>query len=129
MEWVLCFWVVFCVFCLCCCIWCVVDFLWELDFELFFSLVQVLGVVVLCDLSFFGGFLCCVVCLCGCFGLLVVYLFSEEMELEFCKWSFYNYLQVVYFKINKLEKVVVVVYIFFVGNFEYMEMWQNLDYY
>uniref|UniRef100_A0A452VJ74 procollagen-proline 3-dioxygenase n=1 Tax=Ursus maritimus TaxID=29073 RepID=A0A452VJ74_URSMA len=54
---------------------------------------------------------------------------SEELELEFRKRSPYNYLQVAYFKINKLEKAVAAAHTFFVGNPEHTEMRQNLDYY
>uniref|UniRef100_A0A452VJD6 procollagen-proline 3-dioxygenase n=1 Tax=Ursus maritimus TaxID=29073 RepID=A0A452VJD6_URSMA len=53
----------------------------------------------------------------------------EELELEFRKRSPYNYLQVAYFKINKLEKAVAAAHTFFVGNPEHTEMRQNLDYY
>uniref|UniRef100_A0A452VJC7 procollagen-proline 3-dioxygenase n=1 Tax=Ursus maritimus TaxID=29073 RepID=A0A452VJC7_URSMA len=54
---------------------------------------------------------------------------SSELELEFRKRSPYNYLQVAYFKINKLEKAVAAAHTFFVGNPEHTEMRQNLDYY
>uniref|UniRef100_A0A452VJB0 procollagen-proline 3-dioxygenase n=1 Tax=Ursus maritimus TaxID=29073 RepID=A0A452VJB0_URSMA len=54
---------------------------------------------------------------------------DEELELEFRKRSPYNYLQVAYFKINKLEKAVAAAHTFFVGNPEHTEMRQNLDYY
>ncbi|XP_073512915.1 prolyl 3-hydroxylase 1 [Phyllobates terribilis] len=57
------------------------------------------------------------------------YVASEELELEFRKRSPYNYLQVAYFKIHKLDKAVAAAHTFFVGNPDHMEMRQNLEYY
>nr|XP_060614731.1 prolyl 3-hydroxylase 1 [Anolis sagrei ordinatus] len=54
---------------------------------------------------------------------------GEEAELEFRKRSPYNYLQVAYFKMNKLDKAVAAAYTFFVANPDHMEMKQNLEYY
>ncbi|XP_073441594.1 prolyl 3-hydroxylase 1 [Dendrobates tinctorius] len=54
---------------------------------------------------------------------------SEELELEFRKRSPYNYLQVAYFKIHKLDKAVAAAHTFFMGNPDHMEMRQNLEYY
>uniref|UniRef100_A0A8C9M5K9 procollagen-proline 3-dioxygenase n=1 Tax=Panthera tigris altaica TaxID=74533 RepID=A0A8C9M5K9_PANTA len=68
-------------------------------------------------------------CLRRCLGPPAAHSLSEELELEFRKRSPYNYLQVAYFKINKLEKAVAAAHTFFVGNPEHMEMRQNLDYY
>ncbi|XP_029434155.1 prolyl 3-hydroxylase 1 [Rhinatrema bivittatum] len=57
------------------------------------------------------------------------YLTSEELELEFRKRSPYNYLQVAYFKIHKMDKAVAAAQTFFVANPDHMEMRQNLEYY
>ncbi|KAG9482355.1 hypothetical protein GDO78_011182 [Eleutherodactylus coqui] len=54
---------------------------------------------------------------------------SEELELEFRKKSPYNYLQVAYFKIHKLDKAVAAAHTFYVSNPDHMEMRQNLEYY
>ncbi|XP_072282035.1 prolyl 3-hydroxylase 1 [Pyxicephalus adspersus] len=57
------------------------------------------------------------------------HVIGEELELEFRKRSPYNYLQVAYFKIHKLDKAVAAAHTFYVGNPEHMEMRQNLEYY
>ncbi|XP_075695660.1 prolyl 3-hydroxylase 1 [Rhinoderma darwinii] len=57
------------------------------------------------------------------------FMASEELELEFRKRSPYNYLQVAYFKIHKLDKAVAAAHTFYVGNPDHMEMRQNLEYY
>ncbi|KAM5141177.1 prolyl 3-hydroxylase 1 [Mantella aurantiaca] len=57
------------------------------------------------------------------------YGIGEELELEFRKRSPYNYLQVAYFKIHKLDKAVAAAHTFYVGNPDHMEMRQNLEYY
>ncbi|XP_077167577.1 prolyl 3-hydroxylase 1 [Paroedura picta] len=57
------------------------------------------------------------------------YQLGEESELEFRKRSPYNYLQVAYFKIGKLDKAVAAAHTFFVANPDHMEMRQNLEYY
>ncbi|XP_051843883.1 prolyl 3-hydroxylase 1 [Antechinus flavipes] len=81
------------------------------------------------DLRFFGSLLHRAACLRACLGPPAAHTLSEELELEFRKRSPYNYLQVAYFKINKLEKAVAAAHTFFVGNPEHLEMRQNLDYY
>lgn len=93
------------------------------------SLSQDLGAAALHDLRFFGALLRRAACLRRCLGPPAAHLLSEELDLEFNKRSPYNYLQVAYFKINKLEKAVAAAHTFFVGNPEHMEMRQNLDYY
>uniref|UniRef100_F6ZPW5 procollagen-proline 3-dioxygenase n=1 Tax=Xenopus tropicalis TaxID=8364 RepID=F6ZPW5_XENTR len=57
------------------------------------------------------------------------YIASQELELEFSKRSPYNYLQVAYFKIHKIDKAVAAAYTFYMANPEHMEMRQNLEYY
>ncbi|XP_069803434.1 prolyl 3-hydroxylase 1 [Dendropsophus ebraccatus] len=57
------------------------------------------------------------------------YLPGEELELEFRKKTPYNYLQVAYFKIHKLDKAVAAAHTFYVWNPDHMEMRQNLEYY
>ncbi|XP_016815963.1 prolyl 3-hydroxylase 1 isoform X2 [Pan troglodytes] len=108
---------------------CAADFPWELDPDWSPSPAQASGAAALRDLSFFGGLLRRAACLRRCLGPPAAHSLSEEMELEFRKRSPYNYLQVAYFKINKLEKAVAAAHTFFVGNPEHMEMRQNLDYY
>ncbi|EAX07143.1 leucine proline-enriched proteoglycan (leprecan) 1, isoform CRA_b [Homo sapiens] len=108
---------------------CAADFPWELDPDWSPSPAQASGAAALRDLSFFGGLLRRAACLRRCLGPPAAHSLSEEMELEFRKRSPYNYLQVAYFKINKLEKAVAAAHTFFVGNPEHMEMQQNLDYY
>ncbi|XP_060714495.1 prolyl 3-hydroxylase 1 [Tachysurus vachellii] len=54
---------------------------------------------------------------------------SAEMELEFKKRTPYNYLQVAYFKINKIDKAVAAANTFYIANPDHMEMRQNLEYY
>ncbi|XP_075045981.1 prolyl 3-hydroxylase 1 [Mixophyes fleayi] len=86
------------------------------------------------DLSFFQRVLERAGCVRGCemdkIGAPSSYYFgSEELELEFRKRSPYNYLQVAYFKIHKLDKAVSAAHTFYVGNPEHMEMRQNLEYY
>ncbi|XP_036206847.1 prolyl 3-hydroxylase 1 isoform X2 [Myotis myotis] len=107
---------------------CAADFPWELDSDSPPSLTQASG-AALHDLRFFGGLLRRAACLRRCLGPPGAHSLSEELELEFHKRSPYNYLQVAYFKINKLEKAVAAAHTFFVGNPEHMEMRQNLDYY
>ncbi|KAK2498203.1 hypothetical protein MC885_016223 [Smutsia gigantea] len=107
---------------------CAADLPWELDPDSPPSLAQASG-AALYDLRFFGGLLRRAACLRRCLGPPAAHSLSEELELEFRKRSPYNYLQVAYFKINKLEKAVAAAHTFFVGNPEHMEMRQNLDYY
>lgn len=84
----------------------------------------------LLDLRFFGGLLRRAACLRRCLpDGQTRYLLGEETQLEFSKRSPYNYLQVAYFKINKLDKAVAAANTFFVANPDHMEMRQNLDYY
>ncbi|TKC38939.1 hypothetical protein EI555_020943 [Monodon monoceros] len=108
---------------------CAADLPWELDPDSPPSLAQASGAAALHDLRFFGGLLRRAACLRRCLGPSATHSLSEELELEFSKRSPYNYLQVAYFKINKLEKAVAAAHTFFVGNPEHMEMRQNLDYY
>ncbi|XP_058930329.1 prolyl 3-hydroxylase 1 [Kogia breviceps] len=108
---------------------CAADLPWELDLDSPPSLAQASGAAALHDLRFFGGLLRRAACLRRCLGPSAAHSLSEELELEFNKRSPYNYLQVAYFKINKLEKAVAAAHTFFVGNPEHMEMRQNLDYY
>ncbi|XP_004559938.1 prolyl 3-hydroxylase 1 [Maylandia zebra] len=85
------------------------------------------------DLGFFQKFLKRADCVNSCetekVGAPSLHLVSEEIELEFKKRSPYNYLQVAYFKINKLAKAVAAANTFFLANPDHMEMRQNLDYY
>ncbi|XP_048375517.1 prolyl 3-hydroxylase 1 [Sphaerodactylus townsendi] len=82
------------------------------------------------DLRFFQQLLRRAACLRRCLPAGVSrYLLGEEAELEFSKRSPYNYLQVAYFKINKLDKAVAAAHTFFVANPDHMEMRQNLEYY
>ncbi|XP_039094609.1 prolyl 3-hydroxylase 1 [Hyaena hyaena] len=108
---------------------CAADLPWELEPDPSPSLAQASGAAALRDLRFFGGLLRRAACLRRCLGPPAAHSLSEELELEFRKRSPYNYLQVAYFKINKLEKAVAAAHTFFVGNPEHMEMRQNLDYY
>nr|XP_020770327.1 prolyl 3-hydroxylase 1 [Odocoileus virginianus texanus] len=108
---------------------CAADLPWEVDPDSPRSLAQASGASALQDLRFFGGLLRRAACLRRCLGPSTAHSLSEELELEFRKRSPYNYLQVAYFKINKLEKAVAAAHTFFVGNPEHMEMRQNLDYY
>uniref|UniRef100_A0A480V421 Prolyl 3-hydroxylase 1 isoform 1 n=1 Tax=Sus scrofa TaxID=9823 RepID=A0A480V421_PIG len=108
---------------------CAADLPWELEPDSPPSLAQASGAAALRDLRFFGGLLRRAACLRRCLGPSAAHSLSEELELEFRKRSPYNYLQVAYFKINKLEKAVAAAHTFFVGNPEHMEMRQNLDYY
>ncbi|XP_043356041.1 prolyl 3-hydroxylase 1 isoform X3 [Dermochelys coriacea] len=82
------------------------------------------------DLLFFRQLLRRAACLRACApGAPSRYLLSEELELEFRKRSPYNYLQVAYFKIHKIDKAVAAAHTFFVGNPDHVEMRQNLEYY
>ncbi|XP_043732209.1 prolyl 3-hydroxylase 1 isoform X1 [Cervus elaphus] len=108
---------------------CAADLPWEVDPDSPPRLAQASGASALHDLRFFGGLLRRAACLRRCLGPSTAHSLSEELELEFRKRSPYNYLQVAYFKINKLEKAVAAAHTFFVGNPEHMEMRQNLDYY
>ncbi|XP_065770965.1 prolyl 3-hydroxylase 1 isoform X1 [Muntiacus reevesi] len=108
---------------------CAADLPWEVDPESPRSQAQASGASALHDLRFFEGLLRRAACLRRCLGPSTAHSLSEELELEFRKRSPYNYLQVAYFKINKLEKAVAAAHTFFVGNPEHMEMRQNLDYY
>uniref|UniRef100_A0A8C5F1E0 procollagen-proline 3-dioxygenase n=1 Tax=Gopherus evgoodei TaxID=1825980 RepID=A0A8C5F1E0_9SAUR len=82
------------------------------------------------DLLFFRQLLRRAACLRACAPSAPSrYLLSEELELEFRKRSPYNYLQVAYFKIHKIDKAVAAAHTFFVGNPDHVEMRQNLEYY
>uniref|UniRef100_A0A8C5KCM3 procollagen-proline 3-dioxygenase n=1 Tax=Jaculus jaculus TaxID=51337 RepID=A0A8C5KCM3_JACJA len=108
---------------------CAADLPWEADSGPSASPTQAPGAAALQDLRFFGALLRRAACLRRCLGPPAAHLLSEELDLEFHKRSPYNYLQVAYFKINKLEKAVAAAHTFFVGNPEHVEMRQNLDYY
>ncbi|XP_017295819.1 prolyl 3-hydroxylase 1 [Kryptolebias marmoratus] len=85
------------------------------------------------DLGFFHKVLRRADCVNACeserLGSSTLHQVSEEVELEFRKRTPYNYLQVAYFKINKLEKAVAAANTFFHANPDHSEMKQNLDYY
>ncbi|XP_046881219.1 prolyl 3-hydroxylase 1 [Hypomesus transpacificus] len=85
------------------------------------------------DLGFFQKILKRADCVHSCesekIGPSTVHKVSEDVELEFRKRTPYNYLQVAYFKINKLDKAVAAANTFFLANPDHMEMRQNLDYY
>ncbi|KAM8927282.1 prolyl 3-hydroxylase 1 [Pelodytes ibericus] len=86
------------------------------------------------DLGFFRTVLARADCLRSCEmqrigAASTYYLAGEEMELEFRKRSPYNYLQVAYFKIHKIDKAVAAAYTFYMVNPDHMEMRQNLEYY
>uniref|UniRef100_A0A1A7YAL0 procollagen-proline 3-dioxygenase n=1 Tax=Iconisemion striatum TaxID=60296 RepID=A0A1A7YAL0_9TELE len=85
------------------------------------------------DLGFFQKILRRADCVNSCeteqLGSPTLYQVSEEVDLEFQKRTPYNYLQVAYFKINKLDKAVAAANTFFQANPDHSEMKQNLDYY
>lgn len=85
------------------------------------------------DLGFFQKILKRADCVKSCetekLGPPTLHQASDEIELEFKKRTPYNYLQVAYFKINKLDKAVAAAHTFFQANPNHMEMKQNLDYY
>ncbi|KAM9860059.1 prolyl 3-hydroxylase 1 [Aulostomus maculatus] len=85
------------------------------------------------DLGFFQKILKRADCVKSCetekLGSPTMHQVSEEVELEFRKRSPYNYLQVAYFKINKLDKAVAAAHTFYQANPDHLEMRQNLDYY
>ncbi|KAM7402722.1 hypothetical protein PAMP_017936 [Pampus punctatissimus] len=85
------------------------------------------------DLGFFQKILKRADCVNSCetekLGTSTLHEVTEEVELEFKKRTPYNYLQVAYFKINKLDKAVAAANTFFKANPDHTEMKQNLDYY
>ncbi|XP_040059615.2 prolyl 3-hydroxylase 1 [Gasterosteus aculeatus] len=85
------------------------------------------------DLGFFQKILKRADCVNSCeaekLGTPTVHWVTAEVELEFKKRTPYNYLQVAYFKINKMDKAVAAAHTFFLANPDHMEMKQNLDYY
>uniref|UniRef100_H3C4V5 procollagen-proline 3-dioxygenase n=1 Tax=Tetraodon nigroviridis TaxID=99883 RepID=H3C4V5_TETNG len=87
----------------------------------------------LADLSFFQKILQRAECVKTCesekLGSPTLHEVTEDVELEFRKRTPYNYLQVAYFKINKLDKAVAAAHTFFQANPDHTEMKQNLDYY
>ncbi|KAM4588310.1 prolyl 3-hydroxylase 1 [Odontesthes bonariensis] len=97
------------------------------------SEVAVPGAGSVDDLGFFQKILKRADCVSSCetekLGLPTMHLVGEEVELEFKKRTPYNYLQVAYFKINKLDKAVAAAHTFFQANPDHVEMKQNLDYY
>uniref|UniRef100_A0A3B4A4N5 procollagen-proline 3-dioxygenase n=1 Tax=Periophthalmus magnuspinnatus TaxID=409849 RepID=A0A3B4A4N5_9GOBI len=95
--------------------------------------VPIPGVGSVDDLGFFQKILKRADCVKSCenekLGPPTMHLASAETELEFKKRTPYNYLQVAYFKIDKLDKAVAAANTFFQANPHHMEMKQNLDYY
>uniref|UniRef100_A0A8C6TUU0 procollagen-proline 3-dioxygenase n=1 Tax=Neogobius melanostomus TaxID=47308 RepID=A0A8C6TUU0_9GOBI len=85
------------------------------------------------DLGFFQKILKRADCVNSCehekLGPRTMHFASPETDMEFKKRTPYNYLQVAYFKINKLDKAVAAANTFFQANPHHMEMKQNLDYY
>ncbi|KAG7263047.1 hypothetical protein CRUP_036449 [Coryphaenoides rupestris] len=85
------------------------------------------------DLVFFQKILKRADCVNSCetekLGPATLHRVGEDVKLEFKKRTPYNYLQVAYFKINKLDKAVAAANTFFLANPDHAEMKQNLDYY
>ncbi|XP_061639937.1 prolyl 3-hydroxylase 1 [Phyllopteryx taeniolatus] len=85
------------------------------------------------DLGFFREILKRADCVNSCetekLGTPTLHQVGEAVELEFKRRTPYNYLQVAYFKINKLDKAVAAANTFFQANKDHKEMRQNLDYY
>ncbi|CAL8335991.1 unnamed protein product [Merluccius merluccius] len=85
------------------------------------------------DLVFFQKVLRRAQCVSSCeadkLGPASRHKISDDVKLEFTKRTPYNYLQVAYFKINKLDKAVAAANTFFLANPDHVEMKQNLDYY
>ncbi|TKS71049.1 Prolyl 3-hydroxylase 1 [Collichthys lucidus] len=85
------------------------------------------------DLGFFQKVLKRADCVNSCetekLGSPTLHQVTEDVQLEFTKRSPYNYLQVAYFKINKLDKAVAAAHTFFQANPDHLEMRQNLEYY
>nr|XP_020444165.1 prolyl 3-hydroxylase 1-like [Monopterus albus] len=85
------------------------------------------------DLGFFQKILKRADCVNSCeiqkLGSPTLHQVSQEVELEFQKRTPYNYLQVAYFKTNKLDKAVAAANTFFLANPDHVEMRQNLEYY
>ncbi|XP_051528542.1 prolyl 3-hydroxylase 1 [Myxocyprinus asiaticus] len=95
--------------------------------------VPVPGTGAVEDLAFFQRILKRAECVSACevekLGPPTLHKVSETVELEFKKRTPYNYLQVAYFKINKLEQAVAAANTFFIANPDHVEMKQNLEYY
>ncbi|CAJ1051909.1 prolyl 3-hydroxylase 1 [Xyrichtys novacula] len=85
------------------------------------------------DLGFFQKILKRADCVNSCetekLGTPTLHQVTADVELEFKKRTPYNYLQVAYFKINKLDKAVAAANTFFLANPDHVEMRQNLEYY
>ncbi|KAL7837766.1 hypothetical protein SRHO_G00274770 [Serrasalmus rhombeus] len=85
------------------------------------------------DLGFFQKVLKRAECVSSCesekLGPPSLHKVGDDVELEFKKRTPYNYLQVAYFKINKLDKAVAAANTFYVANPDHLEMRQNLEYY
>ncbi|XP_010754375.3 prolyl 3-hydroxylase 1 [Larimichthys crocea] len=85
------------------------------------------------DLGFFQKVLKRADCVNSCetekLGSPTLHQVTEDVQLEFTKRTPYNYLQVAYFKINKLDKAVAAAHTFFQANPDHLEMRQNLEYY
>ncbi|KAM6979707.1 prolyl 3-hydroxylase 1 [Aplochiton taeniatus] len=95
--------------------------------------VPIPGVGSVEDLGFFQKIMKRADCVNSCENLKLgppsLHKVSEDVKLEFKKRTPYNYLQVAYFKINKLDKAVAAAHTFFLANPDHMEMKQNLEYY
>nr|XP_061794141.1 prolyl 3-hydroxylase 1 [Nerophis lumbriciformis] len=95
--------------------------------------VPIPGVGPVEDLGFFHKILHRTHCVNACersqLSFTSLHQVGQEVELEFKKRTPYNYLQVAYFKINKVDKAVAAAHTFFQANKDHMEMRQNLDYY
>ncbi|XP_068598640.1 prolyl 3-hydroxylase 1 [Brachionichthys hirsutus] len=95
--------------------------------------VPIPGVGSLEDLGFFQNILKRADCVNSCemekLGSPSLHHVTNDVQLEFSKRTPYNYLQVAYFKINKLNKAVAAANTFFQANPDHIEMRQNLDYY
>ncbi|XP_059186030.1 prolyl 3-hydroxylase 1 [Centropristis striata] len=95
--------------------------------------VPIPGAGSLDDLGFFQRILKRADCVHSCetekLGSPTLHQVTGDVELEFKKRTPYNYLQVAYFKINKLDKAVAAANTFFQANPDHVEMRQNLEYY
>ncbi|XP_075869421.1 prolyl 3-hydroxylase 1 isoform X6 [Nelusetta ayraudi] len=95
--------------------------------------VPIPGVGSLEDLGFFQKILKRADCVSSCelekLGSPTMHQVTEDVKQEFSKRSPYNYLQVAYFKVNKLDKAVAAANTFFQANPDHVEMRQNLEYY
>ncbi|KAJ7999076.1 hypothetical protein DPEC_G00211660 [Dallia pectoralis] len=85
------------------------------------------------DLGFFQKIMKRADCVNSCesdkIGPPTIHKVTADVDLEFAKRTPYNYLQVAYFKINKLDKAVAAANTFYLANPGHVEMKQNLEYY